>query len=269
MKEIFINKDIRLINEDCLLAMDNLIAEGIRVDAIITDPPYGTTACKWDSIIPFECIWEKVKLLRKENTPVVLFGSQPFTSLLITSNLKNFKYEWIYKKRVASNFAQAKSQPLKEHENIVVFYKHKYYPIKEMRKGAGLQRARIGYKSNPITGEFNNHIKSNRTEKNYEDLKYPSSVQEFNNRASGDRGFHPTQKPLALMEYLIKTYTNEGDTVLDFTMGSGTTGIACVNNNRKFIGIEFNPEKNKENEYANIAKYFDVAVERIKTRVQK
>lgn len=240
---------IELYWGDCLKIMDGLIADGVKVDAIITDPPYGTTACKWDSVIPFDEMWKRLKALRYDNTPIVLFGSQPFTSKLVVSNINEFRYELIYQKRVGSNFAQAKHQPLKEHENILVFYKDKptYNPIKEPRKGSGLNRLKSGYKSNPASGEFNNHMKSNRTEVEYTELKYPSSVQEFNNRERG-MGLHPTQKPLALMEYLVKTYTNEGDTVLDFTMGSGTTGVACKNLNRNFIGIEL------DENYFNIAK---------------
>lgn len=241
---------IQLYKGDCLEVMDNLIQQGIKVDAVITDPPYGTTACKWDSVIPFEEMWKRLKLLRKDNAPIVLFGSEPFSSYLRLSNIKEYKYDWIYKKRVASNFAQAKYQPLKEHENVIIFYKHNYYPIKEPRKGHGLQRLKAGYKSNPQAGDFIGNIKTNRVEQNYDELKYPSSVQEFNNRDK-ERGLHPTQKPVALMEYLIKTYTKEGDVVLDFCMGSGTTGVACKNLNRKFIGIELDD------------KYFEIAKNRI------
>lgn len=240
---------MQLINGECISEMNKLIADGIKVDAVICDPPYGTTACKWDSVIPFEPMWDCLNKLIKDNGAIVLFGSQPFTSSLIMSNPKMFKYEWIYQKRVGSNFAQAKRQPLKEHENILVFYKEQptYNPIKEERKGSGLNRLKSGYKSNSITGEFNNFIKSNRTNVEYTELKYPSSVQEFNNREKG-MGLHPTQKPVALMEYLVKTYTNEGETVLDFTMGSGTTGVACKKLKREFIGIEL------DENYFNIAK---------------
>lgn len=230
----YVNK---IINGDCLEIMTKIPDKSI--DMILCDLPYGTTACKWDIVIPFEPLWQQYERIIKDDGAILLFGSQPFTSLLTQSNLKLFRYEWIYQKRVASNFAQAKKQPLKEHENVCVFYKKPpvYNPIKEPRKGSGLARLKSGYKSNSVSGEFNNHIKGNRTKITYEDLKYPSSVQEFNNREK-DRGLHPTQKPVALYEYLIKTYTNEGDVVLDNCSGSGTCAIACLNTNRKFICIE-------------------------------
>jgi len=188
----------------------------------------------------------------------VLTASQPFTSALVMSNPKMFKYSWIYKKRCASNFAQAKYAPMKEHEDVLVFAEGKvnYYPIKEQRQGSGKDRAKYAYsdKSRHATGEFIGNIKGKYDKENdsgNDELRYPSSVQEFNNRASGDRGFHPTQKPVALMEYLIKTYTKEKETILDFTMGSGTTGVACKNLNRNFIGIELDPT------------YFEIAKKRI------
>lgn len=229
--------------------MDNLIAEGVKVDAVITDPPYGTTACKWDSAIPFDAMWERLKKLRNDNAPIVLFGSQPFTSLLIVSNLREFKYEWIWVKNIGSNFASVKYQPFKEHENVLVFGNKRvnYYPVLEKRKPSGLKRCKSSpIKSNTTGSEITGMGKFNKAIKRGE-LRYPRSIQEFN----VERGLHPTQKPVELMEYLIKTYTNEGDTVLDFTMGSGSTGVACVNTNRKFIGIELD-----EN-------YFKIAKKRI------
>lgn len=245
-------ENINLYKGECLEVMDKLIEQGIKVDAIITDPPYGTTACKWDSIIPFDKMWERLNKLIKPNGAIVLTASQPFTSALVMSNPKLFKYEWIWEKAVGSNFAVAKYQPLKEHENILVFSKGKtiYNPIKEERKGSGKARLKNRYKSNGTSTEVYGGMQSNRLGKEYEDLKYPSSVQYFNNR-DRDRGMHPTQKPVALFEYLIKTYTNENETVLDFTMGSGTTGVACLNTNRKFIGIELDDN------------YFEIAKKRI------
>lgn len=218
---------------------------------ILCDLPYGTTACKWDTIIPFAPLWKQYKRVIKDNGAIVLTASQPFTSALVMSNVKMFKYEWIWEKAVGSNFAVAKFQPLKEHENIVVFSEGKtaYNPIKEERKGSGKARLKNGYKSNGTKTEITG-MTSNRMGKVYEDLKYPSSVQYFNNRESG-RGLHPTQKPVALFEYLIKTYTNENETVLDNCSGSGTTAIACINTNRNYICIE----KDKT--------YFDLSVERI------
>ena len=236
---------INLMLGDCLERMKE-IPDG-SVDLIFTDPPYGTTACKWDSVIPLEPMWNELKRIIKPNGAIVLFGSQPFTSVLVASNLKMFKYEWIWEKAVGSNFAVAKYQPLKEHENILVFCKGKsnYYPIKEERKGSGKARLKNGYKSNGTSTEVYGGLQSNRKGKEYEDLKYPSSVQYFNNRDK-DRGMHPTQKPTELFEYLIKTYTNENDLVLDNTAGSCTTAIAALNTNRNYICME------KDENYYNI-----------------
>lgn len=238
---------IELIQGNCLEKMKD-IPDG-SIDLVLTDPPYGTTACKWDACIPFEPMWEQLKRVIKKNGAIVLTASQPFTSALIMSNPNMFRHGWIYKKRCASNFAQAKYSPMKEHEDIVVFGKSKvnYYPQKEERQGSGAER--VKHKFNETrSGEFTS-IKGALPSP--DELRYPSSIQEFNNRAIGDRGIHPTQKPVALMEYLIKTYTNEGETVLDFTMGSGTTGVACKHLNRNFIGIELDPE------------YFKIAEKRI------
>ncbi len=233
--------NITLIHGDCLEKMKDIPDKSI--DMILCDLPYGTTACKWDTIIPFEPLWSQYKRIVKDNSAIVLTASQPFTSALVMSNVKMFKYSWIYKKRCASNFAQAKYAPMKEHEDVLVFStgKVKYYPIKEERKGSGAQRVKHKFtdKSSKNKGEFvGNFITKDDFVMNPEEFRYPSSVQEFNNRANGDRGEHPTQKPVALMEYLTKTYTNEGDLVLDNCMGSGTTGVACKNLNRNFIGIE-------------------------------
>lgn len=234
------------------------------IDAIITDLPYGTTACAWDAIIPFDKMWEAIERLLKPNAPFITTSSQPFTSALVMSNPSWFKYEWIYQKIAGSNFAQAKYQPMKEHESVLVFCdgRANYYPIKEPRKGSGLERTKYSYnpsntgKRDTIGGFEMTHANHNGNN----ELRYPSSVQLFNNRASGDRGLHPTQKPVALYEYLVKTYTLDGQTVLDFCMGSGTTGIACINANRKFIGIEL------DTNYYNIAKErIEKAKENLKT----
>ena len=236
---------MRLINGDCLVKMDKLIAEGVKVDAIITDPPYGTTACKWDSIIIFDEMWGRLKLLRKEKTPIVLFGSEPFSSALRMSNIKEFKYDWIWDKKKPSTGLHAKIMPLKDYENILVFYKHYYYPVMEKTK------ERIDKSRKANNGEAFGGKDKLRQHKN-NSLKYPRAIIKYFSNANQNNRFHPTQKPVALLEYLIKTYTNEGDTVLDFTMGSGTTGVACVNTNREFIGIELDDE------------YFNIAQERIK-----
>jgi site-specific DNA-methyltransferase (adenine-specific) len=215
------------------------------IDAIITDPPYGTTACKWDSVIPFDLMWKQLNRIIKPNGAIVLFGSEPFSSALRMSNIKNYKYDWIWQKNRGSNFATVKYMPMKEHEIISVFNKHNYYPIMQKRAGGGADR--VKYKINPSTkAEIYGGLVSKKSSICSE-LRVPSSIQKFNTEV----GKHPTQKPVALIEYLIKTYTNENETVLDFTMGSGTTGVACKNLNRKFIGIEMDD------------KYFEIAKKRI------
>ena len=227
-----------------------LIPSG-SIDAIITDPPYGTTACKWDSVIPFEPMWEQLNRIIKPNGAIVLFSSQPFTSALIMSNPKMFKYEWIWEKNTGSNFAQLKKVPFKQHENILVFGKKgwlNYNPQMQPKSISSITRLKYDM-SHAKKGE----TETNKHRRNYSEkmmkskMRYPSDVQKFNR----ETGLHPTQKPTALMEYLIKTYTNEGEVVLDFTMGSGSTGVACKNLNRNFIGVELDD------------KYFEIAKERI------
>lgn len=242
---------IDLLKGDCLELMKDIPSGS--VDCILADVPYGTTACKWDSVIPFEPMWEQLNRIIKPNGAIIFTASQPFTSALIMSNPKMFKCEWIWQKAVGSNFATVKYQPMKEHESILVFGKGKvnYYPIMQERKGNEKGKVRKATRSVSIGscgGDVYGNILSNRDTKSYGELRNPSSVQFFQNRNPSDRGLHPTQKPIALLEYLIKTYTNEGETVLDFTMGSGSTGVACVNTNRKFIGIEL------DENYFNIAK---------------
>ena len=230
--------DLRL--GDCLEVMKTI--EDNSIDAIITDPPYGTTACKWDSVIDFDLMWEQLNRIIKPNGAIVLFGSQPFTSALIMSNPNMFKYEWIWQKSRPANFMNAKYQPMKYHENILVFSikRHNYYPIKF--------KGNKNHASKPRNGKSNIYnIKNNKNGVDTNDMKFPKSIAEFKSTDS-TKNLHPTQKPVALLEYLIKTYTLENETVLDFTMGSGSTGVACVNTNRKFIGIEM------DEEYFNIAK---------------
>ena len=200
-------------------------------------------------MIPFDAMWERLNRLIKPNGAIVLFGSQPFTSTLIMSNIKCFKHSWVYQKRCSSNFAQAKYAPMKEHEDVIIFANGKanYYPIKELRKGGGANRVLYSFNSTQ-SGEFTSIRDSCPAP---ELLRFPSSVREFNNRAAGQRGQHPTQKPVALMEYLIKTYTNDDELILDFTMGSGTTCVAAYNTGRKCIGIEMDD------------KYFEVAKQRV------
>ena len=232
-------ENYKLYNGDCLKVMDKLIEEGLKVDCILTDPPYGTTACKWDSIIPLDKMWERLgKLVKSNNTPIVLFGSQPFTTKLINSRIDWYRHSWIWDKKNISNPCSAKYQPLKQHEDIIVFGKNRvnYFPIKT---DLHIEREWKQYSKNNITNVIGGSGKTKG--------KYPKTILEFSN-AVRKGSFHPTQKPVALMEYLIKTYTNEGDLVLDFTMGSGSTGVACANTNRKFIGIEL------DENYFNIAK---------------
>lgn len=219
--------DCILYRGDCLEVMPRLEP----VDLVLADPPYGTTACKWDSVIPLDEMWDAIP--RNDNTPVVMTASQPFTTTLIGSNLKEFRYCWVWDKRFASNYPLAKRQPMKVHEDVAVFSRatHSYLPQmtkrdKPIKKGAN-NGARV------FGGKLNREDYKGKVY----DEKYPESVIEFSSRAE-KRGLHPTQKPVALMEYLIRTYTNQGDAVLDFTMGSGTTGVACLNTGRKFIGIE-------------------------------
>ena len=232
---------IDLIKGECLEVMKS-IPDG-SIDAIITDPPYGTTACKWDSVIDFDLMWEQLNRVIKPNGAIVLFGSEPFSSALRMSNIKNYKYDWKWNKKAGGNPLNAKRQPLKIYEDIIVFNKHNYYPIKEIR---GKARKKGGLNKQPeLTGKVDlNYFTVNNE-------YYPTSIIEISNASRKDKQ-HPTQKPIDLMEYLIKTYTNKNETVLDFTMGSGSTGVACVNTNRNFIGIEMDN------------KYFDIAKQRIK-----
>lgn len=232
---------IDLRHGDCLELMKT-IPDG-SIDAIITDPPYGTTACKWDSVIPFEPMWAELKRIIKTNGVIALFGSEPFSSLLRISNIKQYKYDWIWYKNQKTRFQSAKYMPLKSYEIISVFYKEsgKYYPQKQNRT-----KQKAGNKINKTGEIYGNNIYIRPVQ---DDLINPHDVIDFIKTLHGsDKRLHPTQKPVALIEYLIKTYTNENETILDFTMGSGTTGVACKNLNRNFIGIEL------DEGYFNIAK---------------
>jgi site-specific DNA-methyltransferase (adenine-specific) len=198
----------------------------------------GTTACKWDSVIPFDKMWERLNKLIKPNGAIVLFGSEPFSSALRMSNIKNYKYDWIWDKKMVTGFALAKKQPMRNHENIMIFYKKQptyNFQKREVKKPFG-----------KVLDGVSSDIYKNLKNKGKRGVGYPKTIIEFpkpNNLSKKDLGgFHPTQKPVALMEYLIKTYTNENELVLDFTMGSFTTAIACLNTKRKFIGIELDDE---------------------------
>lgn len=247
---------IKLIHGDCLDKMKDLPNECI--DLVLCDLPYGTTACAWDTIIPFKPMWEELKRLIKPNGSIVLFGSQPFSSALVMSNVEMFKYEWIWKKSKCVNFVHAKNMPLKFTETILVFSKAsightsqlgekrmKYNPqglIKCEKKWSRKKKYENGH---------NFSRESHKLERTIEYENYPSNILNFGNSDNRERGLHPTQKPTILMEYLISTYTSVGETVLDFAMGSGTTGVACKNLNRNFIGIELDK------------KYFDTAMRRL------
>jgi DNA modification methylase len=239
---------IQLFNDDCLKVLPTIPDKSI--DLILTDPPYGTTACKWDSVIPFEPMWKELKRIIKDNSAIALFGSEPFSSALRMSNIKNYKYDWIWEKSKASGFQNAKKQPMRNTEQISIFNVHHsfYNPQGLVKLDKPIKSGRKREKNEHKLGIAGNleHITTH--------TNYPMTIIKFNN-PSGAGHLHPTQKPIALLEYLIKTYTNEGDTVLDFTMGSGSTGVACKNTNRNFIGIEM--DKN----------YFDIAKKRIEDEV--
>ena len=238
---------IRVYNQDCLIGMQDIPDKSI--DMILCDLPYGTTACKWDAVIPFEPLWEQYNRIVKDNSAIVLFGSEPFSTMLRGSNLKMYKYDWVWDKVVPFGFLDCKYRPLKSHEIISVFSKGgcsngskiptKYYPqnlIYRMEKKKNRLKSELLH-SNPRKDEYVS-VATN----------YPKTILQFK---KDKRSLHPTQKPVALLEYLIKTYTNEGDTVLDNCMGSGSTGVACVNTGRRFVGFELD------------TKYFEIAKRRI------
>jgi site-specific DNA-methyltransferase (adenine-specific) len=210
------------------------------IDMILCDLPYGTTACKWDVIIPFESLWEQYKRIIKDNGAIVLTGSQPFTSLLISSNSAMFKYELIWDKNKGCQPALANIKPMQSHENILVFGKGRTIYNPQMEVGEPYKRINKGYNQN------NHNIGLKPTIQNNEGTRYPKSILKFSRDFSAQNRLHPTQKPVALFEYLIKTYTNEEDLVLDNCAGSGTTGISCINTNRNYICME------KEEKYFNI-----------------
>ena len=246
MKDV-ITENYQLMFGDCLERMKE-IPDG-SVDMILTDPPYGTTACKWDSIIPLEPMWAELKRVIKPNGAIVLFGSEPFSSALRMSNIKQYKYDWVWDKKLPSGMQIAKYRPMQRHENIMVFCENgtpNYYPIKTPQKE---RTGRIYSKSETSPIKYDDGKLKTYTEKN------PQSILEFYKRDG--KSLHPTQKPVALLEYLIKTYTQEGETVLDFTFGSCSTGVACLNTNRKFLGIEMDE------------KYFDIGVKRMQESVIK
>lgn len=238
---------VKLHHGDCLEVMKSI--QDKSIDLILTDPPYGTTACKWDVIIPFDLMWTSIKRVIKSNSAICLFSNQPFTSSLVSSNIKEYRHQWIWQKDQGRNFQNCKNQPLKIHEEISIFSKLpvKYYPQGLIKSGKIKKNKNKNGRIGHMTSEFlrDTYIQ--------EWSNYPKTIQLF----KSERGLHPTQKPVALLEYLIKTYTLEGETVLDFTMGSGSTGVACKNLNRNFIGIERDE------------KYFETAKNRIESTGEK
>jgi len=242
---------VELLKGDCLEVMKS-IPDG-SIDAIITDPPYGTTACKWDSVIDFDLMWEQLNRIIKPNGAIVLFGSEPFSSALRMSNIKEYKYDWIWNKvNKFSGHLNAKKQPLRKTELISIFYNTQVLYNPQMEDGKPYIATSVGNKSSNY-GKQIDKIKTVCDGK-----RYPSNIIAIKGDERGSVGrIHPTQKPVALMEYMIKTYTNENETVLDFTMGSGSTMVACQNTNRNGIGIEMDAE------------YFKIAQQRIKENEYK
>ena len=235
-KMIELNK---IYNMDCLVGMKHIPDKS--VDMILCDLPYGTTQCKWDTVIPFEPLWEQYNRIIKENGAIVLFGSEPFSSTLRLSNLKNYKYDWIWDKVKGTGFLNAKRQPMRNHELISVFYKKQCTYNPQKTTGHKLKKS---YRSKDLQTDVYGEMKNDYTYESTE--RYPRSIQIFSTDTQ-NTSLHPTQKPVALMEYLINTYTNEGDLVLDNCIGSGTTAVAAMHTRRSFIGFE------KEKEFYNIA----------------
>ena len=240
---MFENSNFELWQGDCLELMKDIPDKS--VDMILCDLPYGTTQCKWDSVIPFEPLWEQYNRIIKDNGAILLFSSQPFTSALVMSNPKMYKYEWIWQKTHPKGHLNAKKMPMRAHENIEVFYKKPPLYNPQMTHGHKRKVANTNYiresDGNSCYGREVRNTSYDSTD------RYPLDVQVFSN-ADQSKKLHPTEKPVELCEYMIKTYTNEGDIILDNCMGSGTTGVACANTNRRFVGIEL------DNNYFEIAK---------------
>ena len=236
---------------DCILYMKSLINKQQKIDAIITDPPYGTTGCRWDTPIDFEEMWDVINQLSDEHTPILIFGNEPYTSRLICSNLKGFKYRWDWDKVIPSGMSYARYRPMQQTEDIAVFTKSGkktiYYP-QMVKRDKPIYSGGMKKSESAFTEGYK------KLDKKY-DYKNPTTTIKFMKKRNG--AVHPTQKPVELLEYLLKTYTKEGDTVLDFTMGSGSMGVACANLNRNFIGIEIKEE------------YYNVANNRIKSAKDK
>lgn len=248
------NYNYKIFNTDCIEKMKEL--EDASIDMILCDLPYGTTDCAWDTVIPFDKLWEQYERIIKEDGAIVLFGNEPFSSLLRTSNLKLYKYDWKWDKINGANFLNAKYQPLKNVEDIMVFSKARVTngtrpPIKYNPQGFK-EHIETKVNNSDSTGTFSSSSIKKGKEFTSTGHGYPKCIIQFKKDTGG---FHPTQKPVALLEYLIKTYSNEGDTILDNCMGSGSTGVACMNTGRDFIGIELNEE------------YFKIAEKRIEDAI--
>lgn len=239
-----------LYHGDCLEVMAGL--PDASVDMILCDLPYGTTACKWDTAIPFEPLWAQYRRIAKRNAAIVLTASQPFTTALIASNYRDFRYCWVWEKSTGTGFLDANRRPLRCHEDVAVFYRGSpaYTPQKWQGAPNHGNKTAVRKTKSIHAGEYG------RPAPDLSGMKFPRSVVKFDKSSSSER-LHPTQKPVALMEYLIRTYTQEGETVLDNCMGSGTTGVACANTGRRFIGIERDD------------KYFQAAKDRIEARLRE
>ena len=238
---MFNEKGFWLMQGDCLERMKEIPSGS--VDMVMADPPYNITACKWDSIIPLEPMWEQLKRIIKPNGAIVMTASQPFTSVLVCSNLSWFKYDWTWRKPKGTGHLNAKKQPMRDKEDVVVFCSGQTTYNPQMATGEPFGKKTGNAQQSGVTGKHGCFRNENHG------TRYPKQVLEFGVVERGT--VHPTQKPVALMEYLIKTYTNEGETVLDFTCGSGSTGVACANTGRRFIGIELD------------LGYFSIALDRI------
>ncbi len=239
--------NVQLINDDCLNVLRTL-PDG-SIDAVICDLPYGTTNCSWDVVIPFEPLWTQYKRLVKKGGAIVLFASQPFTSFLVCSNPKWFKHDVVWEKDRSTGHLNARIEPMRKHEDILVFADGRvtYNPQMSKKPAWKVRPVRAPGGTPSVYGKLDPNAKPIASL----EMSYPTSVYPSATTNTGERGFHPTQKPVALLEYLIRTYSNEGEIVLDNTMGSGSTGVACVNTGRKFIGMELR------------ADYFEIAKARI------
>lgn len=246
-----ITDKIEIYHGDCRDIIPQLKQRGIKVSAVIADPPYGTTQCSWDSIIPLDEMWEVIDMVTEENTPIILFGAEPFSSAVRMSNITNYKYDWVWDKIKGTGFLNAKKQPMRNHENIMVFYKKQCIYNPQKTKGHKLKVSFRGkHNQTEVYGSMNNDNHYDSTE------RYPRSIQEFSSDTQNS-SLHPTQKPVSLLEYLALTYTDPSGVILDFCMGSGSMGVACYNTGRGFIGIEKGINE------------FNVAADRIKEHTGK